>query len=80
MFVVTTSSDLVMSLEDAVGTPVRISADDVKVVVGASVAARGPSWPALAELTLVSSDQPSLAFLVDSAAAPSLTRRAESSS
>lgn len=77
---VTTSGDLVMSPEESPGEPVRIRRNDVKVVVGESVAAQGPVMPSLTELTLALPDQLPLVILVDSVAAPAIKRWADSHS
>lgn len=71
---VTNMGDLVMSLNDSDGSPVRMSADDTSAVFGGSVAVNGPSLPSMTEATLAATDQPPFTVLVDPASLPAIKR------
>jgi len=71
---VTTMGDLVMSLNDTDGPPVRIPADEASAVFGGSVAVHGPTLPPMTELTLAAPAHPAFTVLVDPASLPAIKR------
>lgn len=77
---VTTMGDLVMSLNDSDGPPVRISPHEARAVFGGSVAVHGPTLPPMTEVTLAAPDHPPFTVLVDPASLPAIKRWARTHS